>query len=133
MPPSRHEVAVFDTRPFFEKALVYGVQNGIIDQDRVAHILNDAPKGMLQIAEYFGTQYLRPNIEEARTRIVNLVSLFLLDRSGGDLDKGSTLAAGQHFSVAFAGRIGNAQSALGNARVRRHWQRGREVPKGVPG
>ena len=87
MPPSRHEVAVFDTQPFFEKALVYGVQNGIINQDRVVHILNDAPKGMLQIAEYFGTQYLRPNIEEARTRIVNLVSLFLLDRSGGDLDK----------------------------------------------
>lgn len=87
MPPSCQKIAVFDARSFFEKALAHGVRNGIIDQHRVVSILNDAPKGMLQIAEYFGTQYLRPNIEEARTRIVNLVSLFLADRSGGDLDK----------------------------------------------
>jgi hypothetical protein len=87
MQPDRHQIAVFDDRPFFERALVYGVRSGIIDQEKISSILNDAPKGMVQIAEYFGTQYLRPNIEEARLRIVNLVSLFLEDSSGGDLEK----------------------------------------------
>jgi hypothetical protein len=80
------QIAVFDDRPFFERALAYGVRNGIIEQKTITSILNDAPKGMVQIAEYFGTQYLRPNIEEARARIVSLVSLFLEDRSGGDLE-----------------------------------------------
>ena len=87
MQPDRHQIAIFDDRPFFERAFVYGVRNGIIDQEKISSIRNDAPKGMVQIAEYFGTQYLRPNIEEARLRLVNLVSLFLEDSSGGDLDK----------------------------------------------
>ncbi len=78
-------VAIFDDRPFFERALVYGCHHGIIDAERLQHIRHDAPKGMVQIAEYFGTQYLRANIEEARLRMVNLVSLYLEDRSGGDL------------------------------------------------
>ncbi|HMV05627.1 MAG TPA: hypothetical protein PKA30_08760 [Accumulibacter sp.] len=78
-------VAIFDDRPFFERALVYGCRHGIIDAERLQHIRNDAPKGMVQIADYFGTQYLRANIEEARSRMVNLVSLYLEDRSGGDL------------------------------------------------
>ena len=87
MQPDRHQIAIFDDRPFFERAFVYGVRNGIIDQEKISSIRNDAPKGMVQIAEYFGTQYLRPNIEEARLRLVNLVSLFLEDSSGGDIDK----------------------------------------------
>jgi len=74
-------VAIFDDRPFFERALVYGCHHGIIDAERLQHIRHDAPKGMVQIAEYFGTQYLRANIEEARLRMVNLVSLYLEDRS----------------------------------------------------
>lgn len=80
-------LALFDDRSFFEKALVYGVQAGIIGRQQIASIRNDAPKGLVQIAEFFGTQYLRQNIEDARLRIVNLVSLFLDDRCGGDLDK----------------------------------------------
>lgn len=81
----KREVAVFDDRPFFERALVYGVRNRIIDQATIDRIQHDAPKGMVQIAEHFGTQYLRPNIEEARVRIVRLVSLYLEEFSGGDL------------------------------------------------
>lgn len=87
MPPSSQQVALLDDRPFFERALVYGVRNGIVTQQKLADILNDAPKGMVQIAEFFGTQYLRPNIEEARIRIVNLVSLFLEESSAGDLER----------------------------------------------
>jgi len=41
----------------------------------------------VQIARYFGTEFLRPELEKARDRMVNLVSLFLEDSSGGDLRK----------------------------------------------
>ena len=82
-----HSVSLFDARPFFEKALVYGVQHGILDTAKLEAIRNDAPKGMVQIARYFGTEFLRPELEKARDRMVNLVSLFLEDSCGGDLRK----------------------------------------------
>lgn len=78
-------VSLFDARPFFEKALAYGVQHGIIDQAKLDAICKDAPKGMVQIARYFGTEFLRPELEKARDRMVNLVSLYLEDSCGGDL------------------------------------------------
>ncbi len=78
-------VSLFDARPFFEKALAYGVQHGIIDQAKLTAICQDAPKGMVQIARYFGTEFLRPELEKARDRMVNLVSLYLESTSGGDL------------------------------------------------
>jgi hypothetical protein len=84
-PTSLHGVSLFDARPFFEKALVYGTQNGIIDQAKLDAICHDAPKGMVQIARYFGTEYLRPELEKAKDRVVNLVSLYLESTSGGDL------------------------------------------------
>jgi hypothetical protein len=80
-----HTVSLYDARPFFEKALIFGVQHGIIDQHKLDAICNDAPKGMVQIARYFGSEYLRPELEKARDRIVNLVSLSLEDMSRGDL------------------------------------------------
>ncbi len=80
-----HAVSLFDGRPFFEKALVYGVQNGIIDQAKLDNICQDAPKGMVQIARYFGTEFLRPELEKARDRMVNLVSIYLEKTCGGDL------------------------------------------------
>ncbi len=84
--PTRHApLSVFDNRPFFEKALVFGVRNGIIDQRRLDEISNDAPRGMVQIARYFGSEFLRPELERARDRLVNLVSLQLEVASGGDL------------------------------------------------
>ncbi len=80
-----HGVSLFDARPFFEKAVVYGMQNGILDQAKLDAIANDAPKGMVQIARYFGTEFLRPELEKAKDRMVNLVSLYLEITSGGDL------------------------------------------------
>jgi hypothetical protein len=82
-----HSVSLFDARPFFEKALVYGMQHGILDATKLEAIRNDAPKGMVQIARYFGTEFLRPELEKARDRMVNLVSLYLEDSCGGDLRK----------------------------------------------
>ncbi|MCX7257202.1 MAG: hypothetical protein NTZ64_10810 [Polaromonas sp.] len=84
-PASPAAVSLYDARPFFEKALQFGVQNGLIGQDKLAAICADAPKGMVQIARYFGNEFLRPDIEKARERIVNLVSLYLQSISGGDL------------------------------------------------
>ncbi len=78
-------VSLYDARPFFEKALQFGVQNGLIGRDKLDAICADAPKGMVQIARYFGNEFLRPDIEKARERIVNLVSLYLQSLSGGDL------------------------------------------------
>lgn len=78
-------LSLFDARPFFEKALVFGLQHGLIDQARLDAICTDAPKGMVQIARYFGTEFLRPELEQAKDRMVNLVSLYLEHISGGDL------------------------------------------------
>ncbi len=80
-------VALFDDRPFFEKAVAYGVQHGVLDQAKLDAIQTDAPKGMVQIARYFGSEFLRPELEKAKDRIVNLVSLTLEIQSGGDLRK----------------------------------------------
>lgn len=78
-------VSLFDARPFFEKALAYGVQHGLLTPARLEALCAEAPKGMVQIARYFGSEYLRPELEQARARLVNLVSLYLEHSGGGDL------------------------------------------------
>ena len=80
-------VSLFDARPFFEKALAHGIQHGLIQQAKLDAICSDAPKGMVQIARYFGTEFLRPELELARDRMVNLVSLYLEHSSGGDVQR----------------------------------------------
>ncbi len=82
---SAQAVALFDERPFFEKALQYGVEHGIISTDRLAAMCAEAPKGMVQIARYFGNEHLRPDLERARDRMVNFISLYLEDSTAGDL------------------------------------------------
>jgi hypothetical protein len=80
-------VSLYDKRPFFEKALGYGIEQGLIDQAKLDAIAADAPKGMVQIARYFGSEFLRPEIEKAKDRIINLVSLYLESSCAGDLHK----------------------------------------------
>jgi hypothetical protein len=86
MPIAPQAIALYDDRPFFETALRYGVKNAIITKAKIAAIETEAPKGLVQIAEAFGSKYLRPEIEAARKRIVNLASLYLLETSQGDLN-----------------------------------------------
>ena len=43
-------VALHDARPFFEKALHHGVQQGLIGPGKLDAIRAEAPKGMVQIA-----------------------------------------------------------------------------------
>ena len=83
---NKFEIALLDNRPFFESALRYGVQKAIISTSKIAAIETEAPKGMVQIADAFGSKYLRPEIEVARKRIVNLASLYLLETCKGDLE-----------------------------------------------
>ena len=78
-------VSLYDARPFFEKALVYGLQHQLIDAQKLEAIRADAPKGMVQIARYFGNENLRPELEKAKDRIVNLVSLYLESSCSGSL------------------------------------------------
>lgn len=81
----RAGVSLYDARPFFEKALQHGLQHNIIDSQKLDAIQADAPKGMVQIARYFGTEFLRPELEKAKDRMVNLVSLYLESSCDGDL------------------------------------------------
>ena len=78
-------LALHDQRAFFEKALAYGVQHGILGADTLDAIHAEAPKGMVQIARYFGSEFLRPELEKARERMVNLISLYLQESCDGDL------------------------------------------------
>ncbi|MBR7798452.1 hypothetical protein [Undibacterium fentianense] len=84
-------ISLFDGRPFFEIALVHGVKFAIIPRSKLEAIESEAPKGLVQIADAFGSKYLRPEIELARKRIVNLASLYLLETSKGDLDVAAKL------------------------------------------
>jgi hypothetical protein len=84
-------VSHFDARPFFEKALSYGRQHGLIDAVRLDAMAQEAPKGMVQIARYFGSEFLRPELEKARERLVNMVSLHLEDSAGGDVHAAAVL------------------------------------------
>ncbi len=95
--PAASGLSIHDGRPFFEKALAYGLQYGVIDADKIAAIRTEAPKGMVQIARYFGSEFLRPDLERARARIVNLVSLHLEDASEGDLRSAAELLRDHSF------------------------------------
>ena len=87
MAEPKQAIALVDKRPFFEKALSYGVQTNIIDQICCAAIIADGAKGSVQVAEHFGTSFLQTDLENARKRIVNLVSLYLEDSTGSDLQQ----------------------------------------------
>lgn len=97
MSVATQSVSLFDSRPFFEKALTHGIEHGLIGQDKLDAIRADAPKGMVQIARYFGTEYLRPELELARDRIVNLVSLHLAHSTEGDLHRAAELLRDHSF------------------------------------
>ena len=90
-------MALFDERPFFEKALTHGVQHGLIHADKLDIIRADAPKGMVQIARYFGSEFLRPELEKAKDRLINLVSLNLQHESGGDLQTAAQMLRDHSF------------------------------------
>ena len=78
-------VSLYDARPFFEKALQHGVVHGIIGPEKIEAMRVEGPKGLVQIARYFGNEFLRPELEKARDRMVNLISLYLESSCDGDV------------------------------------------------
>ncbi|MBC7413619.1 MAG: hypothetical protein H7327_01635 [Herminiimonas sp.] len=82
----RH-VATVDKRPFFEKALSHGVQNGLLDEANLRTIIADGAKGTVQVAAHFGSSHLQADLDNARRRVVNLVSLFLEETCDGNLQR----------------------------------------------
>ncbi len=81
----KNSVAVVDDRPFFEKAVSHGLAQGLLTQAHIDKMEADGPKGIVQIADHFGTAYLRTDLETAVARMVNLCSLYLEDISNGDV------------------------------------------------
>lgn len=82
---SNTTVATVDTRPYFEQVLCHGLSQRLIDAERLAAVRREGAKGIVQLATFFGTANLRPELEAARTRLVTLVSLALESASGGEL------------------------------------------------
>lgn len=87
MANDKRTVATIDKRPFFERALCFGVKHGLIDDARTRTIITDGAKGTVQVADHFGTSHLHADLDNARKRIVHLISLYLEDVSGGDLTR----------------------------------------------
>ncbi len=71
----------FNNQPLVLQALQFGVKNNTINPDRLVQIHLEIPKAVVQIAKYFGTEYLRPDLEIGLLRFLNLASLGLLQYS----------------------------------------------------
>lgn len=78
-------LATYDDRPYFARALDFGLKNGIIDSERLEAMRADGAKGIVQIANFFGTAHLRTDLDDAVKRMVTLASLYLEHRSDGSL------------------------------------------------
>ena len=87
MATANHRLATVDRRPYFERALTHGVGLRLIDPIKCDTIISDGAKGTVQVAQYFGTSHLFASLDNARKRIVHLVSLYLEHQCGDDLAK----------------------------------------------
>ena len=80
-------LATYDARAYFARALDHGIKNGIIDPERLDAMRTDGAKGIVQIANFFGTAHLRTDLEDAMKRMVTLASLYLEHKSEGNLTR----------------------------------------------
>lgn len=85
MPAIRSKLATVDKRPYFEKALTYGVHHAQITARTCDAITADGARGSVQVADYFGTSHLFGALDNARKRMVHLISLYLENLYGDDL------------------------------------------------
>ncbi|MFD2273300.1 hypothetical protein ACFS07_25590 [Undibacterium arcticum] len=79
--------------------------HGIIDPAKCHAIISDGAKGTVQVADHFGTSHLYADLENARKRIVSLVSLYLEDSYGNDLEQAARSL--QDNTLLFHSRSGN--------------------------
>jgi hypothetical protein len=82
-----HSLAAYDDRPYFARALDHGLANGIIDSEKLDAMRTDGAKGIVQIADFFGTAHLRTDLDDALKRMVYLASLYLEHISDGNLTR----------------------------------------------
>lgn len=80
-------LAAHDARPYFSRALDHGLKNGLIDSEKLDAMRAEGAKGIVQIADYFGTAHLRTDLDEAVKRMVYLASLYLEHRSDASLPR----------------------------------------------
>ena len=81
------QVATVDKRPFFEKALSHGIKAGLLDETNIRAMIADGAKGTVQVAAHFGSSHLQTDLDNARKRVVNLISLFLEESCDGNLQR----------------------------------------------
>lgn len=103
---SQKTIARIDNRPFFEKALTHAVQSNLIEKEAIDRIILDAAKGTVQVAAHFGSSHLHADLDTARLRVVNLVSLYLRDSCDDNLDLAAKSLRDQAFLL--HSRSGNA-------------------------
>lgn len=80
-------LAAYDARPYFARALDHGLKNGLIDTEKLDAMRTEGAKGIVQIADFFGTAHLRTDLDEAVKRMVYLASLSLEHRSDASLPR----------------------------------------------
>lgn len=80
-------LASYDARPYFARALDHGLKNGLIDSEKLDAMRTEGAKGLVQIADFFGTAHLRTDLDEALKRMVYLASLYLEHRSDSSLPR----------------------------------------------
>ena len=103
---SQKTIARIDNRPFFEKVLTYAVQSNLIEQEAIDRMVLDAAKGTVQVAAHFGSSHLHADLDNARIRVVNLVSLYLQESCNEDIDRAAKSLRDQAFLL--HSRSGNA-------------------------
>lgn len=84
---TEHPLRAYDGRTFFEQALALWVRDWRITEARIASIIADWPKGIVQIATRFDTPNKLSGIEGARDRMIGLVSLYLEHATEWDLNR----------------------------------------------
>src|SRR5690606_31862490 len=85
MAASANAVATLDARSYLERALAHGFAHGLLAEAHRARMQEEGAKALVQIANHFGTAYLRANLETALLRFATLASLYLEDKFGSDL------------------------------------------------
>ena len=89
--PIAQALTTVDSRPYFERVLCHALTEKLIDAARLDAIRREGAKGIVQLAGFFSTAHLRPELEAARGRLVTLVGLALEAESGGKLDAAARL------------------------------------------
>ena len=87
IPGASQALATYDNRPYFARALDHGLKNGLIDSEKLDAMRADGAKGVVQIADFFGTAHLRTDLDDAVKRMVTLASLYLEHMSDGNLHR----------------------------------------------